>query len=65
MRVNDTVYFLGESGYWEEATVFMFGGDNQVLLSSSDRWELADVGDVKTPDKMTDSDWENSDVYKS
>jgi predicted MPP superfamily phosphohydrolase len=56
MNVNDTVYYL-DDGLWEEAEVFMFGGNEQVLLDSGGEWVLKKVSEVKLAKDMTDEDW--------
>jgi hypothetical protein len=58
LNVNDTVYFL-DKGFWEEAQVFMFGGDNQVLLDIGGTWLLKNVDEVKLGKDMTNDNWQN------
>jgi hypothetical protein len=57
ININDTVYYL-DDGLWEEATVFMFGGDAQVVLDNGDEWVLKYTRDVKVAKEMTDQDWQ-------
>jgi hypothetical protein len=57
ININDTVYYL-DAGLWEEASVFMFGGDAQVILDSGDEWVLRYIRDVKSAKEMTDLDWQ-------
>lgn len=57
MKVNDTVYFLDE-GLWNDAQVFMFGGDEQVVLDYGGIWILKKMNEVKLGKDMTEDDWQ-------
>lgn len=63
MKVNETVYFK-QDGCWNEAEVFLVGGDNQVLLSYGDSWVLKYQDEVKTAEQMTNEDWKKLSIYK-
>jgi hypothetical protein len=63
MKINDTVYFL-RKGYYEEAQIFMFGGENQVLLDMGGTWVLKFMKDIKTSDQMYEEDWKRLSIYK-
>jgi len=56
LQVNDTVYYWKDN-LLEEASIFMFGGDNQVLLDNYGEWVLKYRYEIIHITKMTDKEW--------
>jgi hypothetical protein len=61
MKINDNVYFF-KKGYWNEAQIFMFGGDNQVLLDMGGTWVLKYTKEIKIAEQMYEEDWKRLSI---
>lgn len=61
MEVNDTVYYWKQD-LLEESTIFMLGGNMQVLLDEGGEWVLKYINEVIHIKNMTDKEWKYVNV---